>query len=64
MELPNDRLGWLGAGVGAYLALAGLAIVVGMPWQHGDSTLVTVGQVVGALATVAVGAGLAWLVTR
>jgi len=60
----DDRLSVIGTGVGVYLALAGLATLVGMPWQYGSSGLATAGQIVGSLALVGLGIGLAWLVTR
>ena len=60
----DDRLSVIGTGLGAYLALAGLATLVGMPWQYGNSTAAAAGQIVGSLGLVALGIGLALLVTR
>ncbi|MFC7044342.1 hypothetical protein ACFQH6_01995 [Halobacteriaceae archaeon GCM10025711] len=63
MNLFDDRLGLLGTLAGAFLVLAGLGTLVGMPWQYsGGGAGVAVGQILGAIATVAVGAGLVWLV--
>ncbi|MFB6147231.1 MAG: hypothetical protein ABEJ08_06035 [Halobacteriaceae archaeon] len=61
-EVVYDRLEVLGIAVGAFLALAGLGTLVGMPWQYANSTVVTVGQALGAALTVLLGAGLIWLV--
>lgn len=58
----EDRLEVLGLAVGAFLVLAGIGTVLGAPWQYRASTLAAVVQVVGALGTAAVGAGLVWLV--
>jgi hypothetical protein len=60
-EVFADRLDVLGILVGAFVALVGLGTLVGMPWQHSSSSVTVVLQILGALATVALGAGLAWL---
>lgn len=60
-QLFADRLDVLGVLVGAFVALVGLGTLVGMPWQHSGGGLVTVLQILGALAAVGVGVGLAWL---
>jgi hypothetical protein len=60
----EDTLSVAGALAGLYLVVAGVATLLGMPWQYGSSAAVSAGQILGALATVGVGAGLAWLTTR
>ncbi|MFB6121648.1 MAG: hypothetical protein ABEJ68_11085 [Halobacteriaceae archaeon] len=60
----DDELSIIGTGVGVYLALAGVASLVGMPWQYGTSSVAAAGQIVGALALIALGVGLARLVTQ
>ncbi|MFB6271062.1 MAG: hypothetical protein ABEH83_14045 [Halobacterium sp.] len=60
-QVFEDSLDAYGVLVGAFVALVGLGTLVGMPWQYSNSGAVTVLQVVGALATVGVGVGLAWL---
>lgn len=57
----DDRLEPIGIGVGVLLVLVGLATVAGAPWTTKLSIGAAVLQVVGALATAAVGAGLVWL---
>ena len=58
-----DRLETLGIGVGALLVLVGLATIVGTPWAHKSAgALVMVGQALGAIGAIAIGAALAWLV--
>lgn len=57
----DDRLDALSVVLGAFLVLVGLGTLTGMPWQYGGGALVMVGNVVGALAAIGVGAGLAWL---
>jgi hypothetical protein len=56
----EDTLEPLGVAVGTFLALVAIATILGMPWAVKD-TLAAVVQIVGALGTVAVGAGLAYL---
>ena len=56
-----DTLDVLGVLVGAFVALVGLGTLVGMPWQYTTSTVTMILQILGALATVALGVGLAWL---
>jgi hypothetical protein len=58
-----DRLEPLGTALGVLLVLIGLATVVGTPWAYksGD-VLVMLGQLLGAVGAIAVGAGLVWLV--
>jgi hypothetical protein len=60
-QVFDDSLDLYGVLVGVFVALVGLGTLVGMPWQYSNSVTVTVLQVVGALATVGVGVGLAWL---
>lgn len=58
----TDRLEPLGTAIGALLVLIGIATVVGTPWAYkSGSVVVAAGQIVGALAAVAVGLGLVWL---
>lgn len=57
----DDALEPVGIGVGVLLVLVGLATVAGSPWTTKASVAAAAVQVVGALATAAVGAGLVWL---
>lgn len=57
----EDRLELFGLATGVLLVLVGLGTVAGMPWTHKASIGAAAFQVLGALATVAVGAGLVWL---
>jgi hypothetical protein len=57
----DDLLEPVGIGVGVLLVLVGLATVAGTPWTTKASVAAAVIQVVGALGTAAVGAGLVWL---
>lgn len=57
-----DGLEPLGIGFGALLVLVGIATVVGTPWAYKTGEVfLMVGQALGAVAAIAVGAGLAWL---
>ncbi|NEU58583.1 hypothetical protein [Halorussus sp. MSC15.2] len=57
-----DKLEPLGIGFGALLVLVGLATIVGTPWAYkSGGILLMVGQGLGAVAAIAIGAGLAWL---
>ena len=62
MNVLEDPLSPLGVGVGVLLVLVGLATLAGTPWAYKSSALVMVGQIIGALSAIAIGAGLAWLV--
>ncbi|WP_135829962.1 hypothetical protein [Halorussus halobius] len=60
-----DRLEPLGVGFGVLLVLVGVATVIGTPWSYKSAgTALAVGQAFGAIAAVAIGAGLAWLVRQ
>jgi protein-S-isoprenylcysteine O-methyltransferase Ste14 len=61
MEQFEDRLELIGLGVGALLVLIGLGTLVGQPWTQTLSTLAWLGQVVGAVLAIGIGAGLVWL---
>lgn len=63
MNVLEDPLSPLGVGVGVLLVLVGMATLVGTPWAYkSGSAVVMVGQILGALSAIAIGAGLAWLV--
>jgi hypothetical protein len=59
MDAPviEDTLGVVGTGLGVYLALAGVASLVGMAWQYQSSGLVAAGQILGSLGLVALVVG-------
>lgn len=57
-----DDLDVLGVLAGVFVALVGLGTLVGMPWQYGNSIVVTVGQILGAVSAVVIGLGLAYYV--
>lgn len=57
----EDRLELFGLLAGGFLVVVGLATVAGTPWTHKASLGASILQVVGALGTAAVGAGLVWL---
>jgi hypothetical protein len=60
-----DRLESFGIAFGALLVLVGLATIVGTPWaDKSGGALVMVGQALGAIGAIAIGAGLAWLVRK
>lgn len=56
----RDLLDVVGVAAGAFLVLAGLGSLAGSPWQYAGSAAVTVSIVVGSVAAIAIGAGLAW----
>ncbi|MFB6201784.1 MAG: hypothetical protein ABEI98_07220 [Halorhabdus sp.] len=57
----EDKLEPVGIAAGVLLVLVGLATVAGQPWATKGSLPVALVQVVAALATAAIGAGLVWL---
>lgn len=62
-SLPTfeDELELWGVLAGAFLVLVGLGTLVGMPWRYNSGALVSIAQLIGILATIAVGGGLVWL---
>lgn len=60
-ERFDDTLEPVGIAVGVLLVLVGLATVAGMPWTTKATMAAAAVQVVGALGTAAIGAGLVWL---
>ncbi len=64
MELPvEDSLEGVGLAVAAFLVLAGLATLVGMPWvQKSGGLPVAAANVAGAVGAIGIGAALGWLV--
>lgn len=59
----SDPLESFGLLAGAFLVLVGIVTLVGTPWAYKSGSLVvTVGQILGALSAVGIGAALAWLV--
>jgi len=59
----EDRLELLGLLAGAFLVIAGLGMLVNQPWATAIDTTTAIVQVVGIVATVAVGVVIV-LVTR
>lgn len=57
----EDTLEIAGLVIGAFLVLAGLATIAGTPWTYKNSIVLMLGQILGALGTAAVGAGIIWL---
>lgn len=57
----EDRLEPLGVAVGALLVLVGLGTLAGTPWDIGLGTGALALQLLGIVALVAIGVGLAWL---
>jgi hypothetical protein len=57
----QDRLEVLGLAAGVFLVLVGLGTVAGTPWTHKAGIAASVIQVLGALGTAGIGAGLIWL---
>lgn len=57
----EDRLEPLGIALGAFLVLVGLGTLVGMPWTLGISAGAVILQLVGIVALLGLGVGLAWL---
>ena len=58
----SDTLEPLGVGFGVLLVLVGIATLFGTPWAHkSGGLLLAAGQVLGALAAIGIGGGLAWI---
>lgn len=62
MDVPvRDRLDAIGSIAGLFVALVGLATLIGQPWQYSPSATVMVLQGLGSLVAVGVGVGLVYL---
>lgn len=57
----EDALEPVGVVVGVLVVLVGLTTLAGTPWTNKNSVALMLGQILGSLATVAIGAGLVWL---
>lgn len=64
MNVFRDRLAAVGSATGVLLVVMALAKLSGTPWAYASGGLVAALQVVGILATVAVGVGLAYVALR
>lgn len=60
-EWFDDTLEPLGIAAGVFLVFAGLGTIAGTPWATNPDTVAVGIKVLGSLATVALGAGLAYL---
>jgi hypothetical protein len=58
----TDKLELLGVLAGAFLVVTALGSLLGTPWAYTGDSLVVAIQLVGVVATAAIGVGLAWLV--
>ena len=61
---PSDRLELFGTVTGALLVLIGLGTISGLPWQTNGDVAVSILQLLGVVATIAIGSGLVWLVRQ
>lgn len=61
MNAFADRLDLVGTLAGVFLVLVALGTLSGQPWQYSGSALVMVLQLVGIVATAAIGVLLVWL---
>lgn len=61
MNVFADRLDLLGTLTGVFLVLVAIGTAMGTPWVYSGSTLVTILQVFGVIATAAIGVFLVWL---
>lgn len=60
-ERFDDVLEPFGVAAGVFLVLFGLGTIAGQPWTTNPDVVAVLFKVVGALATAALGAGLAYL---
>lgn len=63
MNINLDRLDMVGLPGGIFLVLVGLGTILGQPWQYSTGgALVMLLQLVGAIAAIAIGVGIVYLV--
>jgi len=60
-ERFTDHLEPLGITAGGFLVFASLGTLVGQPWATNPDTVAVVLKLVGVVATIAIGVGLAYL---
>lgn len=60
-ERFDDGLEPVGIAFGAFLVLVGLGTIVGTPWTTNPDTLAVGIKILGSVAAVALGAGIAYL---
>lgn len=58
---PTDRTTRIGAATGGFLVLVAIATLVGQPWVYVESAIAAGAQVVAAVLTLGIGAGLLFL---
>lgn len=62
METPyRDDLDVIGSVAGVFVALLGLATILGQTWQYVGGTGIMLVQLLGALASVGIGVGLVYV---
>lgn len=61
MNLFADRLDLIGVLAGVFLVLVAAGTAAGTPWTHSGGTVVMILQLIGIVATAAIGIGLVWL---
>lgn len=57
----DDSLAVLGVLVGGFVVVVGLGTLLGLPWTSTDSTAAVAAQMVGIVATIAIGLLLVFL---
>lgn len=58
----DDRLDVLGVLAGVFIVLGALGSLLGAPWATNPDTLAVLALLLGVVLTIAVGAGLIWIV--
>lgn len=58
---PTDRTTRLGTAIGVFLVLVAIATLVGQPWVYVESSIAAGAQIVAAVLTFGIGAGLLYL---
>ncbi|MFB6105127.1 MAG: hypothetical protein ABEJ57_08650 [Halobacteriaceae archaeon] len=58
---PTTRSTWLGSATGTFLVLVAIATLVGQPWVYVESGIAAGAQILAALLTFLIGAGLLYL---
>ncbi len=66
MDVNGRKVGrFVGIGLGVYVALAGAATLVGMPWQYtGGGAVLAALRILGSVIAVGGGAALAWVASN
>lgn len=61
VQLPTRRVTRLGTATGTFLVLVAIATLIGQPWVYVESQIAAMTQIIAAVLTLGIGAGMLFL---